>query len=500
MITERKPASARIPVYNPHGQMITLSLIEFDLPTPLKARVGLACCCQEGSLNADIAEKFIERALKAHAKGNQKQAEICLRSALKELSADQKGRRANVLGLLASALMTRQRGTQALPFAKEALQLKEELGLINDVEMANLLACTAKIHAELGPASEAEEYYSRAIDLQRKLNLPILAETLSVLAVLLSKNGRENEAIPLLEEARRLACNPRSKQLIEVFSEEIHRNTGGESARNLAIQTRLSEEVDKLVKQPTQPYPASTPTKEWGRDEVTTFFQVSHNNCIGFACDSTNQMLERGKLLNARFAVSREEINRKVLTPLVASKKAPHIEFKDIVLEAEDWLEVFFLLQAQGGILSAMRSCLSGQIPETFKLLRGCLEDASYALAVSKNSKLKRVWAERHDGEDHLKKCTRAFSGTEMERLMTKTNPFLAQRAGALYDEAIDKGGHPNLKVYQKNAFQFNSNGVLNLQVAHLNPGEVSATFDTLLDVGNCILDIFREIYPECIA
>jgi hypothetical protein len=57
------------------------------------------------------------------------------------------------------------------------------------------------------------------------------------------------------------------------------------------------------------------------------------------------------------------------------------------------------LLGSHSAFRAACRLATSGQAPESFPVLRACLEYALYALHINSNEPLREVWMRRHDND-----------------------------------------------------------------------------------------------------
>ena len=101
--------------------------------------------------------------------------------------------------------------------------------------------------------------------------------------------------------------------------------------------------------------------------------------------------------------------------------------------------------------LSAIRTASTGHMASTLPLLRASLESACYAYLIWKDPLLEDTWLERHDDNEKLKECRKAFTGAVFEcskhigsrDIIDESFPSMMNYA---YQQAIDHGGHPNPK------------------------------------------------------
>lgn len=102
------------------------------------------------------------------------------------------------------------------------------------------------------------------------------------------------------------------------------------------------------------------------------------------------------------------------------SKKQEYILLKDIdvifqkaidyFINTPEFLSAMLFLRTHSAYRGACRLSMSGQVPETFVLLRSCIENSLYALHMYKNKDAEEVWVRRHDDEQSLKKTKGEFA------------------------------------------------------------------------------------------
>jgi hypothetical protein len=101
-------------------------------------------------------------------------------------------------------------------------------------------------------------------------------------------------------------------------------------------------------------------------------------------------------------------------------------------------------IRSHSNYLGALRMSLAGQLPESFMLMRGCLETSLYGLHMFVNPSDAEIWINRHDSVKSLAKVKSTFTiRNVLETLKTKDRS-LEESIGKLYDTTIDFGGHPN--------------------------------------------------------
>src|SRR5712691_11655393 len=90
---------------------------------------------------------------------------------------------------------------------------------------------------------------------------------------------------------------------------------------------------------------------DWGQDALSEFIETARQNTL------------------ATFANLRPQYNR---------LREIHLLYHDLVNNLHntpDWFSAFFVMRAHASYLGSVRLALSGQVPETYIVLRGCLEN-----------------------------------------------------------------------------------------------------------------------------
>jgi hypothetical protein len=218
------------------------------------------------------------------------------------------------------------------------------------------------------------------------------------------------------------------------------------------------------------------PPANWGQDEVSNFLEIAHRNGYGSFVR-----------LRQPFAkiIAIDSFYRRVIDNLNHSR---------------DWFAAFFVLRAHSSFLGACRLAVSGQIPEAYMLLRGCLENAQYGFYIASRPALREVWLRRHDDEASMRLVKQEFRvGTIFERL-TLANAQVAEVAKNLYDRTIDYGAHPNERALMQVLNMQRGADEIRLEVRYLSSGDEAAfglCLKSTAQVGVCALDMFGIIFRE---
>jgi hypothetical protein len=116
----------------------------------------------------------------------------------------------------------------------------------------------------------------------------------------------------------------------------------------------------------------------------------------------------------------------------------------DGISNPSDFLGAVLLIRSHSAYRGAVRLAISGQVPDTFPLLRTCLEYALYALHINRNPGLGETWLRRHDDETSLKAVRNKFANATVIKTLEGVDANLGSSVKALYERTIDFGAHPN--------------------------------------------------------
>ena len=110
----------------------------------------------------------------------------------------------------------------------------------------------------------------------------------------------------------------------------------------------------------------------------------------------------------------------------------------DNLANPPDFLGAIFIIRSHGAWLGAVRLALSGQVPETYPLLRSSLEYALYALQINKTKGLGEVWIRRHDDGNSIKAMKKAFQHVTVMDTLKTSDSKLHATLETLYERTID--------------------------------------------------------------
>jgi len=151
------------------------------------------------------------------------------------------------------------------------------------------------------------------------------------------------------------------------------------------------------------------------------------------------------------------------------------------------------------GALVRATDIASGQVYESYMVLRGCLESALYGFFVAKNEDAKKIWMERHENEQALKLMKNSFQMRAIFSLLNKTDEKVYRAIQDLYDRTIDYGAHPNPNGVLGNLRINENEQDIQFQMSYLtnDPLQIQLALRTTAQIGIGALMLFRFVYPE---
>ena len=171
----------------------------------------------------------------------------------------------------------------------------------------------------------------------------------------------------------------------------------------------------------------------------------------------------------------------------------------DHLINAPDFLGAMFLLRAHSAYCAGCRLAMSGQVPETFILLRGCLENTLYALHINRNPDTGEIWLKRHEDDESLKATKGEFTYRNVIGTLEKTDKSLCSTTRHLYERTIDFGAHPNERAFSSSLKIIEGEDRTEYKQLYLsgNNLQLDHALKSTAQVGLTSLYIFRHIFKE---
>jgi hypothetical protein len=216
------------------------------------------------------------------------------------------------------------------------------------------------------------------------------------------------------------------------------------------------------------------PTR-WGDDSLSEFIENAIQNCFATFSNLRPQYLLLAEI-DKVFRSIQENLNH-----------------------TQEWFPAFFLLRAHSAYLGSARLGLSGQVPEAYMVLRGCLENSLYGLYLSHNPASQETWLRRHDDEESKKQVRNKFAVGALMRFLESLDPKSHKVVSLLYELTIDFGAHPNERALTSTLQQSEMQDSIRFDLIYLtgNTPLLHMCLKNTGQIGICSLDIFRNVFKE---
>lgn len=174
-------------------------------------------------------------------------------------------------------------------------------------------------------------------------------------------------------------------------------------------------------------------------------------------------------------------------------------KIKDNLINTPEWFASFFLMRAHASYLGGVQLSFSGQIPEAYMVLRGCLENSLYGLYVAQHPNAQEIWLRRHDDEKSKKKCKSKFTAHNLFKCLEQEDKKKNDIARDLYEMTIDYGAHPNERAFMSLMSQSKDEKKIDFKMYYLigDSLPLQLCLKNSARIGVCSLDIFKIIYKH---
>jgi hypothetical protein len=157
-----------------------------------------------------------------------------------------------------------------------------------------------------------------------------------------------------------------------------------------------------------------------------------------------------------------------------------------------------FLVRAHGAFLTSASLALSGQVAQSYTLMRSALETALQGLYVSSDAERQQLWLGRNDSEDaELRAQSMLELGAPINHL-NELDAATAQIYAKLYARASDRSGHPNTYANQSRTTAAGGADASGRRDYFVCDNDVQrACLRSVAQVGICALTIFYYVFAE---
>ncbi len=216
------------------------------------------------------------------------------------------------------------------------------------------------------------------------------------------------------------------------------------------------------------------PTPEnWGADSLGKFLEDAHHNII------------------ATFTNLLPQYN------ILAEIDKLYCKIIDNLNQSPEFVAGFFLIRTHSSFRGAVSLCLSGEVPEAYMVLRGCIESALYGLYVSDNLKRQEIWLRRHEDDESRGRVKNEFTIRKVLNHLKKIDEKTHKIVGSLYDRTIDYGAHPNERAISSQIRTESNGSRVNFTADYFLCGNIQQQFAirSASQIGICCHDIFYNIF-----
>jgi len=217
---------------------------------------------------------------------------------------------------------------------------------------------------------------------------------------------------------------------------------------------------------------------DWGKDPLSAFIEDANHNTLATFVNLKPEFTHLEAINHAFKKITDNLKNPKVFIPAL------------------------FLFRSHSSYLGAVRLAVSGQIPETYMVLRGCLENSFYALHIDRVPGNGEVWINRNNDLQSLQQCKNNFRISTVLGTLKSKDVILHKSAKQLYEMTIEYGGHPNEMSLSSIMSKSEDESKIDFKIAYLTSYKVNRpAFQLCLKntarTGICSLMIFKAIFQE---
>lgn len=211
---------------------------------------------------------------------------------------------------------------------------------------------------------------------------------------------------------------------------------------------------------------------DWARDELSRFIDAVYHNCVATGVNLRTQYERLARI---------DDVFRLAI---------------DNLTNSPCFVAGMFLPRAHSCFRAAAMMALSGQLPESFMILRSGLESSLYALFLFRNTERQETWLKRHVDATARKRNKSEFQVKKLMDHLSSIDLRTGRILAELYEEAIDYGGHPNERALTTQTELTRNSESMTFTANYFVCGELSQQFalKRCAQVGICVLDVFRHV------
>ncbi len=156
------------------------------------------------------------------------------------------------------------------------------------------------------------------------------------------------------------------------------------------------------------------------------------------------------------------------------------------------------MARVHSSFLAALRLAMSGQVLESFPVLRAAVEQTWYAVHIAKDPERARIWLNRNEGTTEKSRAKSEFTVKNVKDTHTGLDAVTARTLHEIYEMLIDFGAHPNQFGVMSSMSTSETDEQINLTVGVLHPAPPLILFGlrTACNVAIGALKAFQLIFP----
>ena len=219
---------------------------------------------------------------------------------------------------------------------------------------------------------------------------------------------------------------------------------------------------------------------DWGNDPLSAFFRDAEYNdrVIALRFQDVYDLLSQVHALFQKFEEANEKDNRAEL--LVA-----HL----------------LMIRSHSSFLAGIRLAMSGQVPESFPVLRSLVESTWYALHIAKDprgTERSEIWLRRNEDGQAKRRCQSEFKVTKLRQTHQALDAAAAKEFHEMYESLIAFGAHPNQFGVMTAMGKTRTDRQVDFSVGILHPTQLTVLFALRMAVRTAIgaLKTFELMFP----
>ncbi len=163
------------------------------------------------------------------------------------------------------------------------------------------------------------------------------------------------------------------------------------------------------------------------------------------------------------------------------------------------------MVRAHSSFLAGIRLSMSGQVLESYAVLRSGVEQTWYALHIAKDPKppaRATTWLNRNQSDKEKSRCKTEFSVAQVRATHEALDSNTAKDLHATYETLIDFGAHPNQFGVLTSMTKVNADQQTNFSIGILAPQPMPVLFALRMAVAVALgsLKVFQLVFPERFA